>query len=152
MQRFDAKRRSQSVALLCAALIGACGEDEERIPAACTDGPAAVRAALRDAPGQVRLDGVPLSECLVEGASGGELQAVGTSFVESAAGLAPTARRNPESRAAVELGYLIGAARRGGSPQGVHSELLRRLEQELAGVDTASRSFLRGARAGRSGG
>jgi hypothetical protein len=152
MHRFDSKRPSQTAAFLFAALLGACGDGEERIPAACAGGPAAVRAALRDAPGPVRLEGTPLSDCLVEGASGGELQAVGTSFVQSAAALAPAARRNPQGRAAVELGYLVGAARRGGSPEGVHAELVRRLEQELAGVDTRSPAFRRGERAGSSGG
>jgi hypothetical protein len=154
MHRFHWKRRSQTTALLCAVLIaGACGEDGDSVPDACGRGPAAVRAALHEAPGAVRLDGARLSECLAEGASGGELQAVGASFVEAAAGLAPAARRQPEGRAAVELGYLVGAARRGGgSTQGVHDELLRRLDQDLAGVDTRSRAFRRGERAGRSGG
>ena len=153
MHRFDAKRRSETAALLCAALIAACGgDDDEALPAACSEGPAAVRSALADAPGPVRLEGVRLSECLGENASGGHLQAVGASFVAAAGGLAPAARRNPEGRAALELGYLVAAARRGGgSTQGVHDELLRRLEQELAGVDRSS-SFRRGVRAGSSGG
>jgi hypothetical protein len=154
MQRFDPKRRSQTVALLlCAALVSGCGDEEEQIASACTEGPAAVRKALRDAPGDVRLGGAPLSDCLSEEADGGELQLVGTSFVEAAAGLAPSARRRPEGRAALELGYLVGAARRGGSTtQGVHSELLRRMEQELTGVDTRAASFRRGERAGRTEG
>jgi hypothetical protein len=154
MQRFDAKRQSQTVAvLLCVALVHGCGQDEEQIASACKDGSVAVRKALRDAPAAVRLGGAPLSDCLSEEADGGELQLVGTSFVEAAAALAPSARRRPEGRAALELGYLMGAARRGGSTtQGVHSELLRRMEQELAGVDTRAASFRRGERAGRTGG
>jgi hypothetical protein len=152
MHRFQLKRQSQTVALVCAAALAGCGDDEE-IAAACTDGPGAVRKALRNAPGPVRLGGAPLSDCLSEQADGGELQLVGTAFVEAAAGLAPAARRRPEDRAAVELGYLVGAARHGGgSTQGVHSELLRRLDQELAGVDTGSNAFRRGERAGRSEG
>ena len=153
MHRFDAKKRSQTAAYLCAAALAACGGDDCGMPAACGEGPAAVRAALMDAPGAVRLEGARLSDCLGENASGGELQTVGTSFVEAAAGLAPEARRRPEGRAALELGYLVGAARRGGgSTQGVHEELLRRLEQELAGVNTRSSAFSRGERAGRSEG
>ena len=62
---------------------------------------------------------------------------MGTAFVESAAALAAEARREPEGRSALELGYLVAAANRGGSNQGVHSELLRRLDQELITVDTA---------------
>jgi hypothetical protein len=154
MHRFDATRQLQTAALVCGALVAACGgDDDEAIPAACSEGPAAVRAALGDAPGEVRIEGVRLSECLGENASGGELEAVGTSFVEAAAVLAPAARRDPDGRAALELGYLVAAARRGGgSTQGVHDELLRRLDQELAGVDTSSSSFRRGQRAGSSGG
>src|SRR5918999_722299 len=153
MHRFDAKRQSQTAALLCAALIVACGSDEEEIASACTEGPGAVRSALRDAPGSVRLGGAPLSDCLSEEADGGELQLVGTSFVEAAAGLAPSARRRPQGRAALEVGYLMGAARRGGpSTQGVHTELLGRLEQELAGVDRGSPTYRRGERAGRTEG
>jgi hypothetical protein len=154
MHRFDAKRRSQTAALLCVALIAACGgDDDESLPAACSEGPGTVRSALADAPGPVRLKGVRLSDCLGENASGGDLQAVGTSFVAAAAMLAPAARRDPDGRAALELGYLVAAARRGGgSTQGVHDELLRRLEQELGGVDTSSPSFRRGEQAGSSGG
>jgi hypothetical protein len=154
MHRLEAKRPSQTVALLCAALImGSCGGDEDPVPDACTEGPAAVRAALRAAPGEVRLDGAPLSHCLNEGASAGELQAVGVSFLGAAARLAPAARREPGGRATLELGYLVGAAHRsGGATQGVHDELLRRLDQELAGVDTRSGAFRRGERAGSSGG
>ncbi|HEX2234493.1 MAG TPA: hypothetical protein VHG69_14140 [Thermoleophilaceae bacterium] len=152
MHRFDWKRPSQTASFLCAALLVACGGDEQPVPAACSAGPAAVRTALQDAPGPVRLEGVSLSDCLVEGASGGELQAVGTSFVRAASALAPEARRNPEGRAALELGYLVGAARRGGSTQGVHAELLRRMEQEVGGIDARSDAFRRGERAGRSEG
>jgi hypothetical protein len=154
MQRFDPTKQSQTVALLLsAALLAACGDEEEQIASACKEGPAAVTKALRDAPGEVRLGGAPLSGCLSEEADGGELQLVGTSFVDAASGLAASARRRPEGRAALELGYLMGAARRGGrATQGVHSELLRRMEQELAGVDTRAASFRRGERAGRTEG
>jgi hypothetical protein len=152
MHRFDPKRPSQTAAFLCAAVFATCGEDDRQVPVACTEGPAAVRNALRDAPGAVRLEGARLSDCLVEGANAGDLQSVGTSFLRAATALAPEARRDPEGRAALELGYLVGAARRGGSTQGVHHELLRRLDQEAAGVEGRSGEFLRGERAGRSEG
>jgi hypothetical protein len=140
------------VGIATAAALAGCGGDE-RAPAACTDGRDAIRAALRDAPREVRLDGTPLSDCLSESADGDELQVIGTAFVESAAGLAGEARRHPEGRAALELGYLVAAAHRGGdSTQGVHSELLRRLDQELLTVDTRSRAFRRGRQAGRARG
>ena len=142
------------LALLAFAGLAGCGEDRESgVPAACKEGPESVRAALRAAPREVRLDGVRLSECLTEGADADDLQVVGAAYLEAAAGLARKAGQDPESRAAVELGYLVGAARRGGSgTQGVHTELLRRLDQELGTVDTRSPAFRRGERAGRSEG
>jgi hypothetical protein len=136
-----------------AAALWGCGDSNEGVPAACKEGQDAVRAALRDAPGPVRLDGTPLSGCLSEKADAGELQVVGTAFVETAAGLAREARRRPEGHAALELGYLVAAAHRGAkSTQGVHSELLRRLDQEVLTIDTRSRAYRRGRRAGRADG
>jgi hypothetical protein len=143
--------RAASLALAaCVAALAACGDGDQGVPAACTDGSDAVRAALRGAPGAVRIDGSPLSECLAEDSDGGDVQRVGTGFLEAAAALADRARANPEGRAALELGYLLAAARRGGSrAQGIYTELLRRLEQEARTVDTRSQAFRRGERAGR---
>jgi hypothetical protein len=110
-----------------------------------------VRAALERAPQQVSLRGIPLSACLDPRSDGSELQAVGTSFVGAAADLADPAARRPESEAATQLGYLIGAVRRGaGRPdfQGVNTELVRRVEQELTRVDPGSRALQRGLEAG----
>lgn len=134
-----------------AALAG-CGSGDEDLPAACTNGSDAVRAALHDAPDPVKVDGTPLSECLSGTPDGEQVQVVGAAFVESASALAREARDKPESRSALELGYLVAAAHRGGSNQGVHAELLRRLDQELTGIDTSSSAFRRGKRAGESGG
>jgi hypothetical protein len=138
----------------CAAVLAACGGGgDEDVPEACTQGEDAVLAALRSAPGEVRLDGVALSECLAEDSEGDEVQRVGSGLLESAAALASRARRDPEGRAALELGYLIGAARRGASgTQGIYSELLRRLDQEADTVDTGSVAYRRGERAGREKG
>ena len=140
--------------LACVLLLAGCGGGEDGgVPAACKEGEEAVRAALKSAPGEVRLNGTPLSGCLTEDADGEDLQVVGTGFVEAAAGLAPAARREPNGRAALELGYLVAAARRGSSSsQGVNSELVRRLEQELELIDTRTPAFRRGARAGRRSG
>jgi hypothetical protein len=108
---------------------------------------------LRAAPQQVRVGDGRLSDCLSEEADGGELQLVGTSFVEAASRLAARARRRPEGRAALELGYLVAAAHRGGAhTQGVHDELLRRLDQELVTVNTRAAAYRRGERAGRRAG
>jgi hypothetical protein len=149
------RQRLQRFALVIAtaAALGGCGDSDEGVPAACKEGEDAVRAALRDAPGAVRIDGTPLSGCLSEEADAGELQVVGTAFVESASDLAREARRRPEGHEALQLGYLVAAAHRGArSTQGVHSELLRRLDQELLTIDTRSRAFRRGRRAGRADG
>jgi len=154
MHRFPSRTKSRSGLLLTlCALAAGCGDSPRQVNAACTEGDGALRAALRAAPAQVRLGGTRLSDCLTKGADGDELQLVGTSFVEAASGLAVRARRQPEGRSALELGYLVAAAHRGGrTTQGVHDELLRRLDQELVTVDTRARAYRRGKRAGGDGG
>jgi hypothetical protein len=130
--------------------VAACSTAEERVPAACTEGPQSVRAALVAAPGEVRLHGVPLADCLTKDSDADDVQRVGATWVEVATGLSREARAHANSAEALRLGYLVGAARRGGAhTQGIHAELLRRLEQETATVDTRSRAFRRGERAGR---
>jgi hypothetical protein len=69
--------------------------------------------------------------------------------------LAARARR--DRAAAVALGYLVGAARRGAATtSGVHAELVRRLEQRAAfleGSETPLRAALhRGLGAGQASG
>jgi hypothetical protein len=154
MHRFRSRIQSRvAIATCVAALLAGCGEHQRALPAACTAGGQALQAALHTAPGQVRLRGGRLSDCLQHGASGDQVQLVGAGFVEAASGLSGRARRRPEGRAALELGYLVAAAHRGGEhTQGVHDELLRRLDQELTGIDTHSRSYLRGKRAGQAAG
>ena len=132
--------------------VSGCGNDRETLPPACGEGAGAVRAALEQAPGPVTIDGTALSECLTADADGADLQNVGTAFLETAVALTPRARRDPDGRAALELGYLVGAAHRGGDASaGFHSELLRRLDQELAPVRRAP-AFRRGEAAGRRSG
>jgi hypothetical protein len=133
------------------AAVGCGAQEESTVPVACKAGPDAVGRALADAPEPVRVHGIPLSECLSAASDQADLQAVGSAFVESASDLAPEARADPESAEALRLGYLVGAARRGAVP-GIHEELVRRLEQELTGVDTSSKAFERGERAGRISG
>jgi hypothetical protein len=135
-------------------LATACGRDEdEGVPSACRQGEQAVRAALRAAPEKVRIDGTPLSACLVDGSDEGELRAVGTALLESAADLTVAAAERPEGPAAVQLGYLIGAVRRAASAtEGTNSELVRRLDQEVVALGPPSEAFERGRRAGLEGG
>ena len=125
--------------------------DDEEYPPECGNGPAAVRAALERAPdGEVALEGVRLSECLVPSNDAGPLQAFGGSVVAAAVPLVERARAGDE-RAALQLGYLRGALARGADP-GVHDELLRRLDQELLRTDRTAPAFRRGEAAGRERG
>lgn len=132
--------------------IGCSAENSEReLPVACQSGQEAIEAALAAAPRPVRLEGVPLSECFDPKSDGAELQGVGTSFVGAAAELGERARARPEGEAATQLGYLIGAMRRGAgrtNAQGIHTELVRRAEQELTLVDPSSGALREGLRAG----
>jgi hypothetical protein len=134
--------------------IAGCGKEEAPVaPAECKSGPAALRSALAAAPGPVTVDGVRLSECVSRAGDAADIQAVGASLVAVAAGLAERAQADPNGREALELGYLIGATRRGASEtQGIHDELVSRLEQEVLVVDTGAASFRRGERAGRQSG
>ncbi len=94
---------------------------------------------------------MPLSACFDPQSDAAELQSVGISFVGAAAALAERARGRPEGDAATQLGYLIGAIRRGAgseNAQGINTELVRRVEQELTLVDPASRALREGMRAG----
>jgi hypothetical protein len=144
---------------ICAAatsllLLGGCDSDgEEHLPGACRASEANVRAALSDAPGRVELDGVRLSGCLVKSSNPAELQDVGALYLDAAAALAGAAAKRPEGAAALQLGYLVGAVGRGAErTQGIHSELVRRLEQEAASLADSSGTYARGRRAGaRSG-
>ena len=138
--------------MLLAATVGCAAQGaKEPLPFACQSGQEAVQAALRAAPRPVRLEGVPLSACFGPQSDGAELQGVGISFVGAAASLAERARERPEGDAAAQLGYLIGAMRRGAGSvetQGINTELVRRVEQELTLVDPDSRALREGVRAG----
>lgn len=143
---------------LCAAAlvlaIGGCREEDPVLAPACRTGPADVVAALEAAPSPVRLEGdTPLSQCLERAGDGGELADVGTGYVTAAQQLADRAERDPGGRAAEQLGYLVGAVRRGSRPdQGPAYELVRRVEGEARRVKPRSAAFRRGLRAGRRDG
>ena len=124
------------------------------MPAACEENAQAVRAALARAPRDVRLaGGVRISSCFQQAASPADVQNLGAIFIDAADALGDRVRVAPHSHAAVELGYLIGAVRRGArTDTGVHYESERRVEQELVGVPTATPEFRRGLEAGRRAG
>jgi hypothetical protein len=128
-----------------------CGNDEHRVPVACLDGN--VAKALARAPGEVRIEGTRLSECFNRAANPAEIQQVGAVFIDAAERLSARARAQPHSPEALQLGYLIGAMRRGTShTQGIHYETRRRIEQELSGVNTRAPEFVTGERAGERSG
>jgi hypothetical protein len=142
------------VLLVVAALAG-CGEEDPPLDFACTSGAEAVERALAAAPGDVRLTGgVPLSTCVRNARSDAELQNVGAVLTGAAEHLEEAAPRDAE--AALQLGFLIGAARRGGdSANGVQAELIRRLERSgaLDGATPAAKAALaRGLAAGEERG
>ena len=124
-------RAFAALAACCLALLPAsgCGSTDEETPVACLDGAGAYIGALDDAPGEVKLSGeVPISHCLVENQKGGELATVGEAMVLAATRLNAQAREDPGGQSTLELGYLLGAAKRGAEDtNGIHAELIRRL-------------------------
>jgi hypothetical protein len=139
-------------ATAAAALLAAgCGEETRSPPRACDGTAASISDALARAPGRVALaDGTALSTCVERARSDGDVQTIGSLYTVVARDLAGRAARSES--AALQLGYLIGAVRRGASrTNGVHAELRRRIEQTLGveGVPPQRRAaFRRGLIAG----
>ena len=151
MQRIAAINLARSGALAALILAG-CGSSSG-VPAACKEGPAAFEAALRAAPGAVRVGETPISHCFTRASEAGDAQALGFAVLPAVRHLATAARSRPHGPAALRLGYLVGAVRRGASDdQGIYGELVRHVESELDGVDTRSPEFRRGELAGRARG
>ncbi|HET7574232.1 MAG TPA: hypothetical protein VFJ99_03870 [Solirubrobacterales bacterium] len=124
--------RSTLVALACVllpALVIGCGKGEEATPTACLGGSKAFEKALSAAPGEVKLEGgTPIGDCLTEAQSAGEIAQVGEAMVLAATHLNARARMAANGDAAIQLGYLIGAAERGSQDtEGIHADLVRRL-------------------------
>ena len=152
-------RRGPRIAIaVLAALVGATGcsrSEPPALPRACLQGQQAVAGALRSAPGAVALaDGTRLSACVEHANSGSELQEVGLSYVAAASTLAEAVPRS--DAAAMQLGYLVGATRRGAiETNGTGFELLRRVELAM-GIEgpppTRRASYARGLAAGRRSG
>jgi hypothetical protein len=115
--------------LVALALAIGCGSSDDSTPVACLEGAEAYQRALKAAPGEVLLgDETLISECLTRNQSSGDLTRVGEAMIETATGLNAEARAEPDSDAAVQLGYLLGAAKRGAEEsEGIHSDLVRRL-------------------------
>jgi hypothetical protein len=150
--------RRLAALLACAVpAASACGADEPPLAAACTQSSAAIERALQRAPVTVRLgDGTALSDCFTNARTDAALQSFGVIAVGAAEHLGVRARHG-DARAAVQLGYLVGAARRGARrSSGIQAELARRVARAAAFVDdggaAASAALARGMRAGEAGG
>jgi hypothetical protein len=144
------------VAMGCAALAAAgCGQSAAPLPPDCTQSVEAIVSALAAAPGAVALhDGTTLSRCVANGQDDADMQNVGLMFHRAAERLRARALHSPT--AAVQLGYLVGATRRGASrTNGVMAELVRRVElvagrlsdEAPAPIDAALRAGLRAGEA-----
>jgi len=157
--RFAALAAAPLIAAL--ALLAGCGSADESTPVACLEGAEAYEQALRAAPDEVLLgEETLISECLTRNQSGGDISRVGEAMIETATALNAEAREDPGGDAAVQLGYLLGAVKRGSEEsEGIHSDLLRRL---VAGARFAPgrqplppafyRAFRSGYAAGQSNG
>jgi hypothetical protein len=110
-------------------LLAGCGSSDDSTPVACLEGAPAYERALKAAPDEVLLeDETLISECLTRNQSGGDLSRVGEAMIETATGLNAEAREDPGGDAALQLGYLLGAVKRGTEEsEGIHTDLLRRL-------------------------
>jgi hypothetical protein len=136
--------------IVCAVvvLLAGCAQDRPKMPTACLDDHA-VPTLLKHAPAPARFaDGkTKLSDCLVVSSDTADLQTFSVVVLNEATFL----RSHPDGRSLVKLGYLRGALHRG-ADGGLQDDFLRRLDDELLGVDTHSPQFVRGETAGRAGG
>jgi hypothetical protein len=128
--------------LALALLVAGCGGDKsEPLPTACSTGPGVVVKALAKAPAPVTIDGTPISRCFNRNASGDDVEIVGTNLLTAEQELL-------DRHQALQVGYLIGAARRGAKRNGLGAEIVRRLEAEASRVGSAGADYQRGLRAG----
>ena len=144
-----------AVATTAALAATGCARSTRPLPASCVEGSRPIATALTQAPGPVSLaDGTRLSTCVERATTDADLQNLGALYTRVADRL--RTRLHQRDDAAVQLGYLIGATRRGASrTNGIHVELVRRLEQTV-GLDgapaTRRRAFRRGLAAGSRNG
>lgn len=146
-----------AVATVLALAVAGCGDQDDSTPVACLEGAAAYERALEAAPGAVRLEGeTPIGDCLAPNQTAGDLARVGEAMIETATALNAEARAEDGGGAAVQLGYLIGAAERGSEEsEGIHSDLVRRLTvaaRYAPGRQPLSAAFYRAYRSGYAAG
>ncbi|HYQ77914.1 MAG TPA: hypothetical protein VEP91_02255 [Solirubrobacterales bacterium] len=115
--------------LAALALLAGCGSADQSTPVTCLEGAEAYEQALKAAPDEVLLgDETLISECLTRNQSGGDLSRVGEAMIETATALNAEARQDPGGDANLQLGYLLGAVKRGAEEsEGIHADLVRRL-------------------------
>ena len=119
--------------VVVAACASGCGGGQDPPPTACSDGARTVLGALQRAPGDVSLEGGTLiSTCVRRSLDTGQIQTLGFTYLAAANS---ELQLIPHSdAAALQLGFLVGAVRRGANKtNGVQLELVRRLDQ-VAGV------------------
>jgi hypothetical protein len=126
-----------SAALLVLLLAG-CGNHDVVVAPECTDTVAVMKTAVSHF--------APLAHCFQHAASSADVQTLGANVIETTHQLADRVRKAPHSRAAVELGYLVGVVRQ--NAKGVHYETSRRVQQELIGVPIDTTEFRRGLASG----
>ncbi len=145
--------RRAATACALAVLLGACDSDPPALPASCSAEPAQLLAALARAPAAVTLrDGTRLSRCVRDADSVGDLQNLGVGLQRAAERLRAAAAGG-DRQAAVALGYLVGATRKGAAQTpGVAAELavrVGRVAGRLLDADPALREAVQdGLRAG----
>jgi hypothetical protein len=145
------------LALLAAASLAACGASKHPLDEACVTSPGAIERALARAPSPVTLpSGTRLSQCVSDARSDADLQTAGAVLTRAADDLSARARTG-DADAALRLGYLVGAARRGAKrTAGIHAELQRHIERAAAVLEDAGAriagALARGQRAGEATG
>jgi hypothetical protein len=153
-------RRAAPLLIALAFVPVGCGSsDGGDTPAACLAPATTYLKALESAPDPVRLAGeTPISGCLVEDQSAGDLADLGVSLVRAATILSTTAQSNPGGEQTLRLGYLVGAVEEGASrTSGIHTDLVRRIDAaprylKPRGTRSFDLAYARGYAAGRSGG
>jgi hypothetical protein len=147
----------RALALFAAAALAACGATSAPLDGACLDSGGTIERALARAPQPVTLpSGTRLSQCVANARSDSDLQNAGAVLTRAADHLSAAARTG-DTGAALRLGYLVGAARRGARrTEGIHAELQRHIERTAAVLEDAGArvagALARGRRAGEATG
>lgn len=154
--KYDGPMWSRTAAIVVglAVGLGACGGAAPP-PPGCGAGSAGLEQALAAAPGSVRLaGGTAISVCVARARTVTQLERIGGLLTSEADRLAARAMGDPQ--AALELGYLIGAIRRGAAlTNGFASQLRAHVEDAgaLRGAGAAPLAALhRGILAGQASG